>query len=210
MPSSVAHAEANYQRANLRYLQGDALALPLPNDLVDVVVSFETLEHLGDHARFLAEVHRVLRPQGLFIVSTPDRAVYSAPGSDPNPYHVLELTQPEFLALLESRFDHVEIIAQRPVLGSLFASGTTGQWRSYERRGPDIIEATNGLARAHYLVAVATNGVLPEFPSSIYLDRRRVHDVVEDANRLPAVAEAATQAGCERDKPMQTGRPIAA
>ena len=198
-PGVVAHAEANYRIANLRFLQGDALALPLPDASVDVVISFETLEHVADHARFIGEVRRVLRPCGLFVVSTPDRAVYSAPGSDPNPYHVLELTDPEFRSLLQAYFAHICVLAQRPVLGSLLAAQATQEWRSYERRGPDIVEATNGLARAHYLVAIATDGSLPETRSSVYLDRRRVHDVVQDSLRLPVAEAQVTELARERE-----------
>ena len=84
--ATVTHAIAAYNAPNLRYVQGDALAIPLPDASVDVVVSFETLEHLRDQNRFLLETRRVLRPNGLFIVSTPDRLVYSAPGQAPNPY----------------------------------------------------------------------------------------------------------------------------
>jgi glycosyltransferase involved in cell wall biosynthesis/GT2 family glycosyltransferase/ubiquinone/menaquinone biosynthesis C-methylase UbiE len=185
--NAVAHAQANYTRDNLRFLQGDALAIPLPDASVDVAVSFETLEHVAEHRRFLSEVRRVLRPGGLFIVSTPDRTVYSAHGVDPNPYHVLELTEPELRTLIRAHFGKVRILAQRAVLGSVLAAPGARAWRSYERRGSDMIEATNGLARAQYLVAVATDGELPDLASSAYLDGRVVHDVVQKAQYLPLV-----------------------
>jgi FkbM family methyltransferase len=200
--AAVSHAAANYAKPNLRFLQGNACALPMPDESVDVVVSFETLEHVADQAQFLEEVRRVLRLGGLFVVSTPDRAVYSAPGSDPNPHHVLELTDPEFRALLQASFSHVDIVAQRPVLGSLLAARHTREWRSYERRSEDIIEATNGLARAHYLVALASDAPLPEIPSSVYLDRRRVHDVMQGLLRL-------SQAEAELARARESATPLA-
>lgn len=190
---SVAHAAANYRAANLRFLQGDALALPLADASVDMVVAFETLEHLPDQNRFMAEVRRVLRPGGLFVVSMPDRAVYSAPGCDPDPFHKLELTEPEFRALLLRHYENVTLLAQRPVLGSVLAASRSVGWRSFERRGPDIIEASNGLARANYLLAVATDGPLPAIGSSVYFDQRRVHDVVQDAVRLPSLQARADE-----------------
>jgi GT2 family glycosyltransferase/glycosyltransferase involved in cell wall biosynthesis/SAM-dependent methyltransferase len=184
---AVEHAQTNYARDNLRFLQGNALDIPLPDASVDAAVSFETLEHVAEHGRFLSEVRRVLRPGGLFIVSTPDRTVYSAHGVDPNPYHVLELTEPELRTLIRAHFGKARILAQRAVLGSVLAAPGARTWRSYERRGSDVIEATNGLARAQYLVAVATDGDLPELASSAYLDGRVVHDVVQKAQFLPLV-----------------------
>jgi ubiquinone/menaquinone biosynthesis C-methylase UbiE len=108
--ASVKHAREAYPRENLSFLEGDATRMPLPDACVDMVVSFETLEHLGDHDRFLSEVRRVLSPGGLFLVSTPDRDVYSAPGHPKNPYHVLELTQPEFAQLVCSAFQRHRLI----------------------------------------------------------------------------------------------------
>ena len=199
-PVAVTHAEASYARSNLRFVQGDVLALPLDKASVDAVVSFETLEHVTNHLGFLSEVKRVLRPGGLLIVSTPDRAVYSAPGTDPNPHHLLELTEPEFRALLLENFANVHILPQRAVLGSLLAAEDSPRWRSYERRGPDIIEATKGLARAQYLVAVASDAVLPDTPSSVYLDRRRVHDVIEQSLRPPAMEAQLRHVIDDRDR----------
>ncbi|NKC30246.1 methyltransferase domain-containing protein [Falsiroseomonas selenitidurans] len=195
--ASVAHAQRNYARAGLRFLCADAQALPLADASFDLVVCFETLEHLPDQARFLAEVRRVLRPGGLFLVSTPERMVYSAAGAAPNPFHVLELTEPEFGTLLARHFAASRVLRQRPMLGSVVAAGHG--WRSYERRSPDIIEATGGLARPHYLLGLAGDGALPVLPSSAYLDRRRVHDVVEDAARLPQAEAASHRQQAEGD-----------
>ena len=86
--AAVAHAKRTYMADNLAFEAGDALQLPLADESRDVIVSFETLEHLPDQQRFLQEVRRVLRPGGLFIISTPDRLVHSGIGMPVNPYHV--------------------------------------------------------------------------------------------------------------------------
>ena len=96
----------------------DAGALPLDDEVADVYVSLETIEHLADAEGFLREVTRVLKADATFICSTPDRDVYS-PGasieSRPwNRFHVREYSQDEFSELLSRHFEHVVLFGQNP------------------------------------------------------------------------------------------------
>jgi len=68
-----------YISASLTFKQGSATNIPLDDQSVDVVVSFETLEHLEDHDGMMKEIKRVLKPGGLLIISTPNKAEYSEP-----------------------------------------------------------------------------------------------------------------------------------
>jgi GT2 family glycosyltransferase/SAM-dependent methyltransferase len=158
---SIAHATESYKLANLRFLQGNALAMPLPDACADALVSFETLEHLRDHETFMREVLRVLRPGGLVLISTPDRIIYSAPGEPINPYHLRELTPPEFEQLLSSHFRNRHVWLQRAMVGSLLVPdrGKAHGWRSFERRA-DLIEASDGFARGRYMVGLASDSDL--------------------------------------------------
>jgi len=197
---SVAHAQDAYRAENLRFLQGSALDLPVDDASVDVVVSFETLEHLREHARFIAEVRRALRPSGLFIVSTPDRTVYSARGEHFNMFHLLELAESEFGSLLRANFANAVILSQRAMLGSVIATHEDcGPWRSYERRAPEYIEASSGLARAPYLIGLASDAALPPVHSSAYIDQRSVDEVVRNFMRAPGLEAQAVERERERD-----------
>ena len=199
-PGSVAHALGAYRAENLRFVQGSALDLPLDDASVDVVVSFETLEHVREHERFAAEVRRVLRAGGMFIVSTPDRAVYSARGERVNEFHLLELTQAEFEAFLRAHFEHVVLLHQRAILGSVIATHEdAGAWRSYERRALEYIEASSGLARARYLIAAASDAELPRVASSAYIDRRSAAEAAEGLVRAPVAEARAAERERERD-----------
>ena len=176
---AVEHAREAYRLDNLLFLRGNATDLPVETESVDAVVSFETLEHIRDHDRFAAEVKRVLRPGGMFIVSTPDRAVYSARGEHFNEFHLLELAEQEFKSFLRANFAQVRMLRQRAVVGSVIVGADlAGPWRSYERRAPEYIEASSGLSRAPYLIGVASDSVIPAVASSAYLDRRGVEEVV--------------------------------
>jgi len=112
IPAVAAHAALAYRHVNLRFIAGDARFIPLRDASCDIVVSFETIEHLYQQDDFLAEVHRVLRPHGILIVSTPDRDVYSPSNSPPNPFHVHELTKEEFATTLARHFRHVTCLSR--------------------------------------------------------------------------------------------------
>jgi len=194
--ASVKHAREAYPRENLRFLEGDATRMPLPDACVDMVVSFETLEHLGDHDRFLSEVRRVLRPGGLFLVSTPDRDVYSAPGQPKNPYHVLELTPPQFSQLLSTHFTHHRILAQRALIGSVLAprDEVGGNWRTYDSYQEGRVEPHSGLAAAFYLLGIASDAALPAVGSSVYAQNLSLDHLLQSSAALPQEAHRSREA----------------
>jgi 2-polyprenyl-3-methyl-5-hydroxy-6-metoxy-1,4-benzoquinol methylase len=105
---AIAFARETFPRC--QFAESDATDMCLRDSSVDVVVSFETLEHLKDQSKFLAECRRVLRPGGVLICSTPNRAL-SCWGK-PNPYHYGELSTAEFSDRLASAFSEVKLYAQ--------------------------------------------------------------------------------------------------
>jgi glycosyltransferase involved in cell wall biosynthesis/SAM-dependent methyltransferase len=98
---------------NLRFATGSCSALPLADASVDLVVSFETIEHHDQHEAMLAEIKRVLRSNGVLVISSPDRHEYSEVPGYRNPYHVKELYREEFEALLGRHFRSHQLYGQR-------------------------------------------------------------------------------------------------
>jgi SAM-dependent methyltransferase len=120
---AVAHARLNYDAPNLSFVEGSVLELDdFEDSSVDVVVCFEVIEHISDQERLVAGVARVLRPDGYFIVSTPDRIVYNEALGYPNPFHLKELDRGEFEALLSGHFSNVTMYGQRAVIGSMLSA----------------------------------------------------------------------------------------
>ena len=184
-PVAVRHAADAYPADNLRFVEGSATSLPAGDASVDVVVSFETLEHFFDHDAFLGEVRRVLRPDGLLVLSTPDTDVYSGPSSTPNLFHVRELTTGQFARLVGAHFPNVSLLRQRVMIGSAIVSDgaadpTSGQAAAsgagqgdrpliYEQRAPRTFESHRRLPRAPYLLALASSGRLPAVGTSLFI-----------------------------------------
>ncbi|MGH3434656.1 MAG: class I SAM-dependent methyltransferase [Thermocrispum sp.] len=84
-------------------LRANLAVLPLRDGSVDVVANFQVIEHLWDQDGFLAECHRVLRPGGMLLCTTPNRLTFTPDSPTPlNPYHTRELAPTELRGLLES------------------------------------------------------------------------------------------------------------
>jgi glycosyltransferase involved in cell wall biosynthesis/SAM-dependent methyltransferase len=110
---AVVHARACYQNSNLKFYQSSATQLPFDAASFDLVVSFETIEHLLEQDEMLNEIERVLRPEGVLIISSPNRPVFREESNEQNHFHVKELDFREFDELLRARFDHVQYLGQK-------------------------------------------------------------------------------------------------
>lgn len=100
-------AQQMYANSDLSLAQGNALGLPLQAASLDIMISFETIEHFYEKDQFLAEVARTLKPGGKFICSTLNTR-YSTGHVE----HKGELNPDQFFGLLEKHFLHVERYGQ--------------------------------------------------------------------------------------------------
>lgn len=89
---------------NVQFLRMKVPPIALPSNSFDWVISFQVIEHIKDDFGLLAEVHRVLKPGGRFIVTTPN----SRMSLTRNPWHVREYTAGEFSNLMECHFGEVQ------------------------------------------------------------------------------------------------------
>lgn len=191
---TVEHSKLNYQAENLEFQVGDARDLSgFQTGSFGAVVAFEMIEHLAEHEQLLEGITRVLAPDGLLILSSPDRTAYSDTREFQNPFHVRELTPDELLKLLEGRFSHVATWAQRTVMGSLVSQLNTenvhGQLQRFvlERVQSDWRLATS--LSPMYVIAVVSNAELPALPSDSVL--------VDPGHELLHHAEAARDGALE-------------
>lgn len=97
-----------------RLVHADATCLPLATDSIDLVVSFETIEHVPDARALVVEIRRVLKPGGRLVLSTPNRAFGPPERHTTNPFHIREFTADELRELLGEVFQEVRLYGQRP------------------------------------------------------------------------------------------------
>jgi ubiquinone/menaquinone biosynthesis C-methylase UbiE len=108
-PETVEYCIENSNAPNVNFTTANAQDLSgIPDSTFDVVVSFETIEHLPSMEAYLDEMLRILRPGGTFLVSTPDRRIgsvlYWLFRRPQNHFHVRELSERELLKVLSRRF----------------------------------------------------------------------------------------------------------
>lgn len=117
---AIAYCKKNYKNKNLQFNVGNVEKIPMNNESVDVIVSFETLEHVNEDAqnKFMIEINRILKKDGILLISTPN-ALVSPIG---NKYHLKELSCSEFENYLKSNFKFVKIYFQSDIQASYIFS----------------------------------------------------------------------------------------
>jgi ubiquinone/menaquinone biosynthesis C-methylase UbiE len=101
---SVKYAQENFSARNVEYKAGDGVKIPLADKSVDIVITFETIEHIKDYKKFLSESKRVLKPGGMMVVSTPNELEFA----EGNHFHLHEFEYDELKSLLHDYFKNIK------------------------------------------------------------------------------------------------------
>jgi ubiquinone/menaquinone biosynthesis C-methylase UbiE len=157
--SDEALADARQRAPECEFVPGDLRKLPFPDGEFDVVVCMEALEHTDDIGGTLDQLARVLRPDGVVLVSSPNPGVYEAG----NPFHLHELTADELHHELAARFPHTRLLRQYRLLASaVLADGDRRAvaLEAFELHGVSVARLAPGAET--YSVVVASHAELPE------------------------------------------------
>lgn len=112
---AIEYATKHYQKDGLYFRLLDVQKLPFSDKYFDVIVSFETIEHLPRYEDFLSECRRVLKDDGVFICSTPNKKTASPNSKQPRAhYHVREFYPEELTALLAKHFKEITLYGMDP------------------------------------------------------------------------------------------------
>jgi 2-polyprenyl-3-methyl-5-hydroxy-6-metoxy-1,4-benzoquinol methylase len=122
--ATITYAKQTYYHPLVTYEQGNAVDPYLPDKLgtFDTITSFETLEHVEEEEQFLSNIYNMLKPNGTLVISTPFGQGRGKPCG--SPFHVHQLTIPEFMGLFHSYKD-VSFYGQNGVLIEPLESGRT-------------------------------------------------------------------------------------
>jgi ubiquinone/menaquinone biosynthesis C-methylase UbiE len=166
-PDAIAYAAEHFP--NVRFLQCSATAVPFPPASFDLLTAFEVIEHLQDWRALLAEALRVLEPNGIFIVSTPNKRYYAETRatSGPNPFHEHEFEFGEFRTALSEFFPHVQILFQDRVEAFTFYDGTS----SAPSAEAELARTSSDPETANFFIGFCSCAPLPDLPGFLYVPR---------------------------------------
>jgi len=107
------YTKSRYKSPNIEFRKMDVCQTNFPSHSFDVITSFETLEHLlpSKTNTFLREIARLLKKDGLFIISTPNTNVYSKFTKTKD--HINELSVADFTKLMDKYFEKCQFFYQR-------------------------------------------------------------------------------------------------
>lgn len=152
---TIEKAKSKYNRNNLTFLSGSTNEIPLGDHSVDVVVSFETIEHHDQHEKMMQEIKRVLTPDGILIISSPEKSEYSDKRNYQNPFHVKELYLSEFKDLMSKYFSFSSFFHQNSIKGSaIIPESSATNFEAFHGNYNDL-EKVNILPK--YILAIASD-----------------------------------------------------
>ncbi|MBL4661425.1 MAG: class I SAM-dependent methyltransferase [Alcanivoracaceae bacterium] len=174
---TVNHARSRYKKNNLKFVQGSCAELPFEDASFDVIISFETLEHLEQQQEMLAEFSRVLNKDGILIISTPDKKHYSDATGFENEFHVKELYREEFRQLLNSHWQHQLWYSQAMAFSSIMEKiGGKKSIFATDILDKGKLETDKKMLTSMYYIVIATKQqiTLPQLPDlHLFADKQQ-------------------------------------
>lgn len=154
--ASLANAREAYEHESVDYVYGDVNKLALEDKSFDVVVSFETIEHIEDGRVWVQESARLLKDEGIFIVSTPNRTIANPAGhfveQPRNRYHRYEYTTTEMIGELLKEYDLLGLYGQTFI--SDYLAFPTQVVRQARNMSAQFTPYPNPVIKGHELVAL--------------------------------------------------------
>lgn len=182
-PKTIERAQRKYNNSKLNFLTGDVRNIPCTDNIFDIVISFETLEHIEEHNEMMAEIKRVLKPDGLLIISTPDKYFHSDAKTIKSKFHVKELYKEEFGSLIKQFFSNVIFLQQKSMFCSAILPAENSEHLFFYEGDFQKIEKSDSLNPVFY-IAIASDREIQVPAGSIFNSSWSFQDILEKREAL--------------------------
>lgn len=186
---TIKKASKKYPAANISFKIGSAVNIPAQNNSFEVITCFETIEHIKDHQLLLSELKRVLTPNGVLLISTPEKLNYSDKSGYKNPFHEKELYGDEFQQLLNQNFSNTSFYRQTPIVGSLVINEKSSNQNKIYSGNYEHINSSYDFPVLYWL-GIASDNKLPILDNSIFNSNKTIAEIM--AEQTTAVHQTIT------------------
>ncbi|HYA14072.1 MAG TPA: glycosyltransferase [Syntrophales bacterium] len=171
---NIRYASSNYIKENLEFIKGPLIDVPVKEEKTfDVIVCFEALEQVEERHELMKEVKRLLKDDGIFIVSSSNKYVSSGQTAYEKPLRLKELSFDEFKSLLKKHFKNTLIYGQKVFPSSnifpLFRSSVATRDYTIEKGDKAFLFVPHERKEARYLIAVSSDGHIKDITGNSYL-----------------------------------------
>lgn len=165
---SIDYAKNNYGLKNIFFIQDNIENLRTYfENIIDIAVGFEIIEHLKNQKHFLVQVKKSLKPNGLFFISTPNKYTYPAG----NPFHTKELSPSQFYKLLNQFFKYIRIYYQYFELAQLIKPKTNADFvleEKFSKINQLVYSTTTSyIKNSQFIMAICSDRPIPELKNVI-------------------------------------------
>ncbi|MEP6483188.1 MAG: class I SAM-dependent methyltransferase [Rudaea sp.] len=182
-PDAVGHAKKRYgHQSNLAFDVGDCTKLDSKLGPFDLIVSFETLEHVTEQGDLVAGFARALTPDGILVISSPDKKTYSDERGYSNEFHVRELYRDELFDLLRPHFPFVRLYGQKLLFQSAIWNMESSAGYVHAVTSAGDVPQTGLNYAPLYFIAVCSRHALPDSMPGVALFGDREESVYEHYN----------------------------
>ena len=170
----IRYASSTYIKENLKFIKGSINDIPIEEEKTfDVIVCFNVLEHADDHDKLMNKIKRLVKDDGIFIVSTANKSICVDMPDYKNPLYSKELYFDEFKALLEKNFKNTHIYGQRVYPSSnifpLFDGSGSAKDFVIERGDKNFLFVPPSKKEARFLVAISSDSPIKDLTGNSYL-----------------------------------------
>ena len=169
---TIAIAKKKYIADNLSFHVSNVEKLDFEDDHFDIVVAFEAIEHFFSEEiqrAFLREARRVLKQDGVLIISTPNKKITDERKTE-NEYHIKEFYKHEFIEFLRNEFENVELYSQ-------YYGDALFFHKDDNKTVPMVLDRTlNEALKEEYFIVVASQKKITEYLNPpVYVSERDFH-----------------------------------
>ena len=169
--SSIKYAKEKFSADNVEFKQGSITEIPLQDKSVDILISFETIEHVDENAQYkaLKEYQRVLKDDGILFISSPNIDCWDY--NPNNPFHLKEFITKDFIDFLKKDFKYVSYLGQEVKASSSMNFNDSNEAKIYSSNylNMDSFEYPNK-DKETYIIAACSNIEEIKLKNSILVD----------------------------------------